>query len=135
MKKKVVLIQDNKEIPDIMDDVLTFKGFEVTASLTLDPIRNIDAIEPDLRIVDDHLRESKKGSQIIAELKSDPNTEDLSAILTSTSNNLAEVSKECNADDYIEKPVDIDQMLRLLEIIRDLRQIVLVEHFPRDFEA
>lgn len=116
MKKKVVLIQDNKEIPDIMDDVLTFEGFEVTASLTLDPIRNIDAIEPDLLIVDDHLRESKKGSQIIAELKSDPNTEDLSAILTSTSNNLAEVSKECNADDYIEKPFDIDQML---EVVRN----------------
>jgi two-component system response regulator VicR len=115
MKKKIVLIQDNAAILDIIDDVLTDEGFEVTASLTTEPIKNIESIQPDLLIVDDHLKDSKKGSEIIAELKSDPNTEDVSAILTSTSNDLAEVSKSCNADDYIEKPFDIDHMVEVVK--------------------
>lgn len=40
MKKKVVLIQDNEDILHIMDHVLEEEGFNVTASLTTDPIDN-----------------------------------------------------------------------------------------------
>lgn len=116
MKKKVVLIQDNEEILDIMDIVLTDEGFDVTASLTTEPIEKIETIEPDVLIVDDYLKGTKKGSEIIAELKSDPKTEDVSAVLTSTSNNLPHISKECRADDYIEKPFEIDH---LVEVVRN----------------
>ncbi|MDQ0593855.1 two-component system response regulator VicR [Chryseobacterium ginsenosidimutans] len=115
MKKKVILIQDNEEILDIMDEVLKDEGFEVTASLTTEPIEKIDQIEPDIVIVDDHIKGKKKGSEVIEELKSDPETEDLSAVLTSTSNDLPKLSKDCKADDYIEKPFDIDHMIDVVK--------------------
>ena len=115
MKKKVVLVQDNKDILDIMDHVLEEEGFDVTASLTTEPIDKIDEIEPDVVIVDDHIKGKKRGSQVIKELKSDPETEDVSAVLTSTSNNLAQQAEECKADDYIEKPFDIDHMVEVVK--------------------
>jgi two-component system response regulator VicR len=115
MKKKVVLIQDNEDILNIMDDVLTDEGFDVTSSLTTEPIQDIENIDPDVLVVDDHLKGSKKGSEIISELKSDPDTQDLSAVLTSTSKNLEQLSKNCNADDFIEKPFDIDHMLEVVK--------------------
>ncbi|RYF03496.1 MAG: response regulator [Oxalobacteraceae bacterium] len=74
MKKKVVLVQDNKDILDIMDQVLEEEGFDVTASLTTEPIDKIEEIEPDIVIVDDHIKGEKKGSEVIKELKSDPQT-------------------------------------------------------------
>lgn len=111
MKKKVVLIQDNEDILEIMDQVLEDEGFDVTSSLTTEPIEKIDEIEPDVVIVDDHIRGTKKGAKVIEELKSDPETEDISAVLTSTSNDLPQKAKECKADDYIEKPFDIDHMI------------------------
>lgn len=37
MKKKVVLIQDNEDIMVIMDEVLKEEGFDVTASLNIEP--------------------------------------------------------------------------------------------------
>lgn len=114
MKKKIILIQDNKEILDLMDDVLTNDGFDVTPSLTTEPIQNIDSIEADVIIVDDYVKGPKKGSELIAELKSDPETEDMSAILTSTSSDLPQISAACNADDYIEKPFDIDDMINVV---------------------
>ena len=115
MKKKVVLVQDNKEILEIMDQVLEEEGFEVTASLTTEPIDKIDEIDPDIVIVDDHIKGEKKGSAVIKELKSDPQTEDVSAVLTSTSNNLAQEAEDCKADDFIEKPFDLDHMVEVVK--------------------
>lgn len=115
MKKKVVLIQDNEDILEIMDQVLEDEGFDVTSSLTTEPIEKIDEIDPDVVIVDDHIKGNKKGSKVIEELKADPQTEDVSAVLTSTSFDLPEKAKECNADDYIEKPFDIDHMINVVK--------------------
>lgn len=115
MKKKVVLVQDNKDILDIMDQVLEEEGFDVTASLTTEPIEKIDQIEPDVVIVDDHIKGKVKGSEVIKALKSDPETEDVSAVLTSTSNNLPQQAADCEADDYIEKPFDIDHMVEIVK--------------------
>lgn len=115
MDKTVVLIQDNKEILDIMDEVLTDEGFEVISSLTPEPIEKLGKIEPDVLIIDDHIQGKKSGSEVIAELKSDPSTENLAAVLTSTSLDLPEKAKECYADDYIEKPFDIDHMIDIVK--------------------
>ncbi len=110
-----MLVQDNKEILEIMDQVLEEEGFDVTASLTTDPVDRIDEIEPDVVIVDDHIKGEKRGSEVIKELKSDPETEDVSAVLTSTSNKLPQQAEECKADDYIEKPFDIDHMIEVVK--------------------
>lgn len=115
MKKKVVLIQDNEDILDIMDQVLEEEGFEVTASLTTEPIEKLDEIDPDVVVVDEHIKGKKRGSAVIEELKSDPDTQDVSAVLTSTSANLSEKATACKADDYIEKPFDIDHMVEVVK--------------------
>jgi two-component system response regulator VicR len=114
MKKKVVLIQDNEDILHIMDHVLEEEGFDVTASLTTDPIDNIQSIDPDIVIVDDHIKGKVKGSQVIKELKSDLETEDIPAILTSTSKNLSQEAVACQADDFIEKPFEIDEVVEVV---------------------
>ncbi|MEJ5090751.1 response regulator [Sphingobacterium faecium] len=115
MKKKVVLIQDDEDILDIMDEVLTDEGFEVTSSLSTEPIEIIDEIDPDVVVVDEHIRGSKKGSKVIEELKSDAETEDIAAVLTSTSYDLPQTAKACKADDYIEKPFDLDHMVDVVK--------------------
>lgn len=111
MKKKVVLIQDNEDILEIMDKVLEDEGFDVTSSLTTEPIEKIDQIDPDVVIVDDNIKGNKKGTEVIEELKTDPQTEDVSAVLTSTANDLPKKAAACKADDYIEKPFDLDHMV------------------------
>lgn len=111
MKKKVILVQDNQDILEIMDEVLVEEGFDVTSSLTTDPLKKVDKIEPDLVIIDEHIKGTVKGSQVIKALKSDERTVDIPAVLTSTSNNLASLAEDCKADDFINKPFEIDEML------------------------
>jgi len=115
MKKKVVLVQDNKDILDIMDQVLVEEGFDVTASLTTEPIDKIEKIDPDVVVIDDHIKGNKKGSKVVQELKSDPKTEDVSAVLTSTSEKLPEIAQDSKADDYIQKPFDIEHMIDVVK--------------------
>jgi CheY-like chemotaxis protein len=115
MKKKVVLIQDNEHILDIMDQVLEEEGYAVTPSLTTKTVEKIEEIDPDIVIIDDHIQGGKKGSKVIEELKSDPNTDEIGAVLTSTSNNLPQTAKECKADDYLQKPFDIDHMIDVVK--------------------
>ncbi|MDQ1096337.1 MULTISPECIES: response regulator [Chryseobacterium] len=115
MKKKVMLIQDNEDILNIMDEILEDKGFDVTSSLTTEPIENIEEIDPDVVIVDDYIKGDKKGSEVIKDLKEDPETEDVSSVLTSTSTELPQIAKECKADDFIEKPFDIDHMVDVVK--------------------
>ena len=115
MKKKVVLVQDNKDILDIMDQVLDEEGFDVTASLSTDPIDKIDEIDPDVVIIDDNIKGKKRGSNVVKELKTDPETEDIPAVLTSTSDKLPQIAEECKADDFIQKPFDLDHMINVVK--------------------
>lgn len=115
MKKKVILVQDNQDILEIMDEVLVEEGFDVTSSLTTDPLKKVDKIEPDLVIIDEHIKGTVKGSQVIKALKSDERTVDIPAVLTSTSNNLASLAEDCKADDFINKPFEIDEMLNTVK--------------------
>ena len=114
-KKKVVLIQDNKEILEIMEEALEDEGFNVIASLDTKPIEAIPITKPAALVIDDHIAGKKRGSEIIKEVKENKKTANLSAILTSTSNDLPIKAKVCKADDYIIKPFELDDMIDLVK--------------------
>jgi two-component system response regulator VicR len=115
MDKKVVLIQDDEQILELMDHILTNEGYDVTPSLTTEPIEEIEEINPDVVIVDEYIKGDKRGTEVIEELKSDPATEEVSAVLTSTSADLPQKAEECKADDFIEKPFDIDHLVDVVK--------------------
>jgi two-component system response regulator VicR len=115
MEKKVVIIQDDEQILELMDHILTNEGYDVTPSLTTEPIEQIEEIDPDVVIVDEYIKGDKRGTEVIEELKSDPATEEVSAVLTSTSPELSKKAEECKADDYIEKPFDIDHLVDVVK--------------------
>lgn len=60
MEKKVVLIQDNKQILEIMDQILSDEGYNVTSSLNPRPIDDIAEIDPDVVIVDEFIEGDKR---------------------------------------------------------------------------
>ncbi|MET4081906.1 two-component system response regulator VicR [Pedobacter sp. UYP30] len=115
MKKKVILVQDNEEILEIMDEALEDEGFEVTALLAPKPIEEIEQIKPDAIVVDDHIKGKKRGSEVIKEVKDNKKTAKVAAVLTSTSGKLPEQAKLCDADDYIQKPFDLDEMISVVK--------------------
>lgn len=110
-----MLIQDDEQILELMDHILTNEGYDVTPSLTTEPIEEIEEIDPDVVIVDEYIKGDKRGTEVIEELKSDSATEEVSAVLTSTSSDVAQKAEECKADDFIKKPFEIDHLLDVVK--------------------
>lgn len=114
MKKKIVVIEDNHEILELLGFILENEDYEVLASLNAEPIKNLEEINPHLILLDENLGEDK-GHQLCLAIKANPGTSHLPVILISAVSNLPEIARKCKADNYIAKPFLIEDLLNLVK--------------------
>ncbi|MCX2486724.1 response regulator [Pedobacter sp. MR2016-24] len=112
--KDIVIIENDREILEIIEFLLLDKGFKVTAVLNEEDLWRLEKM-PDLIILDNWLN-GRSGHDICIELKENEETAAIPIILISAANNLREVARSCNADSFIEKPFDIDVLVNEVEI-------------------
>ncbi|MGB4398296.1 MAG: response regulator [Daejeonella sp.] len=113
MKKKIVVIEDNHDILELLGFILENEDYEVLASLDAEPLKSLEEINPHLILLDENLG-AQKGHQLCLEIKANPGTSHLPVILISAVNDLAEIARKCKADDYISKPFLIEDLLDLV---------------------
>jgi two-component system phosphate regulon response regulator PhoB len=119
MRKKILIIDDDQDILDLIEFILKENGFEVIASLSAKILDDLLEIKPNLILLDDWL-EDTPGHELCRLLKTNPATKHIPIVMISATMNLAHVSKECSADSYIEKPFDIkDLELRITTLLED----------------
>ncbi len=109
MRKKILIIDDDQDILELIEFILKEKGFEVIASLSARILNDLLEIKPDLILLDDWLEDSL-GHELCRNIKTNPKTKHIPVIIISAAMGLAQISKECFADSYIEKPFDIDHL-------------------------
>jgi len=114
MKKKIVVIEDNHDILELLGFILENEDYKVLASLDAEPLKSLENINPHLILLDENLG-LHKGHQLCLEIKANPGTSHLPVILISAVNNLAEIAKKCKADNYIAKPFLIEDLLNLVK--------------------
>jgi DNA-binding response OmpR family regulator len=113
-KKKVLFIDDDKDILSIIPIVLAEENIEVVATNDPNIISELAVIKPDLILLDEWLGE-KKGSTICVEIKKIQETSDIPIVLISAVGNLDKIAEECAADAFIEKPFDIDKLVAVVK--------------------
>ena len=112
MKKKLLVIEDDPDLLELLKIVFRDSGYDVIFSHAELETDYIHVLHPDLILLDVRLKESSRsGSQICRELKSDPKTEKVPVILCSGEYNLPDIAKNCNADMYLAKPYDTIDLL------------------------
>lgn len=107
MSKKILIIDEDRDILELITFILEEKGFEVIASLSGNILDDVLEINPDLILLDDWLADLN-GHKLCSILKTTPITKHIPVILISASMGLEQLSQDCFADSYIEKPFDID---------------------------
>lgn len=112
MKPKILLVDDNEFILDIMTYILTSNGYEVTVlntgSKVLDTVKHD---HPDLLILDAELPDAD-GREICHELKMDQETKDMPVIMCSARDDISDSFKqEGPPDDILPKPFDIQHLI------------------------
>lgn len=114
MSKKILIIEDDEDIVDIMSVILKEEGYKVNILTHGDVIDDIKADIPDLILCDIWLPK-RKGTEICKILKADPDTAHIPFIVISTAMNLPQIARKCGADGYIEKPFQIRELVDIVK--------------------
>jgi DNA-binding response OmpR family regulator len=109
MKKHVIIIDDDEDMLFIVSTVLFNSGYEVRVSTDPDLINTFKKGFPDLLLLDVHLA-GKNGGDICKYLKNHKETAEIPVILFSSIPDLEKFSKEKEANDYVSKPFDIEEL-------------------------
>ncbi len=117
MAKKILVIEDEKDIRETIVYVLEEQGYEVTSSEDAKILKSLNTLKPDLILLDNWLTEWKSdvnGQQISKELKSNPATSHIPIVMISAVSNIQEIAEAGNADDYLKKPFDLNDILNMV---------------------
>jgi len=113
MAKKILVIEDDKDIRDTIVYVLEEEGYEVTASDNARILKKLLEINPDLILLDNWLTDWKSdasGQEISKGLKNDPATSHIPVVMISAVNNIEEITKAGSANGYLKKPFDLTEL-------------------------
>ncbi len=123
--RKVVCVEDEPEMIDLITLILTRKGFEVIgANGGVKGLETIRAERPDLVLLDLMMPEMD-GWQVYQQLKADPNTQDIPVIVvTAKAQNIDKVLglHIAKVDDYIPKPFSLQELVDRVEKVLKRRE-------------
>ncbi|RZA01827.1 MAG: response regulator [Sphingobacteriaceae bacterium] len=122
MAKKILVIEDDKDIRDTLVYVLEEQGYEVISSEEAKILKSLDKIKPDLILLDNWLTEWKSdanGQQISKQLKSNPATSHIPIVIISAVSNIQEIAEAGMADDYLRKPFNLTDIIEIVKKYAD----------------
>jgi FixJ family two-component response regulator len=114
MKKKVLVADDDPGIRDIFKIILERAGYKTQIMEDAADIYKNNFTIPDVFLID-RLLSGIDGSDVCRFLKSHPLTNKISVIMISASPDIGPISVKAGADDFIEKPFDVNYLLEVLE--------------------
>jgi two-component system phosphate regulon response regulator PhoB len=114
MPRKIIIIEDDKDILDIMTYILDDEGYEVLASTDSRILDEVHLHQPILILMDNRLTDGF-GRDFCKQFKSNPATRQFPIVLVSANAGLEQMAKESLADGYLMKPFDITELIDLVK--------------------
>jgi CheY-like chemotaxis protein len=114
--KKVVVVDDDPKVVMLVEKALTQMGFRVFSADEGNKALELVKKEKPAVLITDILLPGIDGVELCKAVKDDPETGDINVILITGIYNRASFKLEmnCRADGFIEKPIDIEELSRLV---------------------
>jgi len=113
--KKILICDDEESIVEIMNIVLSEKGYQIkTLSDAQDIFKVIERWKPDLIFIDLWMPEIS-GDEVVRELKRNKKTAHIPVIIVTANKDSQKIANAVNANDYISKPFDIIELENMAE--------------------
>ncbi len=110
-KKKLLVVDDDEDILEFLKVILEDEGYTVITTDKDDYLEELqDDALPDLILLD-LLLSGKDGREIVKYLKMNERTNHIPVIMFSAHPSARETTKQAGADDFVEKPFEIDVLL------------------------
>jgi DNA-binding response OmpR family regulator len=114
MKKKILVLEKNRDILELIDIILTQEGYEVDLiSSDKDIFDHIENFRPDIILLD-IIHPTIEGTAICTAIKSGKDTCHIPVIVLST-HPKAQIVKEICADEVVNKPFDVSLLTSVIE--------------------
>src|SRR5215217_1573202 len=108
MKKCIYVVEDNAAIRDIIEFMLTEEEYDVVISATVSEFwKKMQQHIPDMVVLDIMLPDGN-GMEICNQLKCGSKTHDIPVMVMSANNYISKVKSKCAADEFINKPFDLN---------------------------
>jgi len=122
MAKKILLVDDDPDFVEAVSLILKSKKFDVvTAYNGIEGLNKVTSEKPDLIVLDVMMPE-KDGYAVCKELKSNPQLRHIPVLLLTavashvpTTRYTQEMGLETEADDYLDKPVEPNVLVKRIE--------------------
>jgi len=112
--KRIFCAYDDPGLREIFPLIFSRAGYDVTMFQNGEEMLRNDFTPPDLFLLDRQLT-GMSGVELCRVLKSQAVTKDIPVIIVSASRDLEKQCTLAGADDYIEKPFKLDQLLSLMK--------------------
>ena len=113
MNKRILILDDNRDILDIVTEALTYENFDVfdiwLGSMLFNAVRDF---KPDLILLDHRLSDAK-GSALCHQLKQMPEYKHITVIIFSAYINPGDVLT-AGCEGYLYKPFDLDELFTMV---------------------
>ncbi len=124
MTKKILIVDDDPDLVEAVTMILESKKYKVSAAYGgVEGLQKARSENPDL-IVLDVMMPDKDGYAVCKELKADPKANKIPILLLTavvskipTSRYTQQMGMETEADDYIDKPVEPDVLVKRIETL------------------
>ena len=112
MAKKILILDDNEDILEMMKVALEDEGHDVECLTNTDDIyKAVESIKPDLVIVD-YILQGINGGEFCHQLKSHPDTAHIPVIMVSGHQRVLEsLGSTYGADMFIAKPFSLEEIV------------------------
>jgi CheY-like chemotaxis protein len=111
----ILIIDDNKDICDLLLNILLSEGLEATiCSNPLEAKNIIEQVNPHL-VITDMLMSGVDGRTLTKEIKCNPRTKDIKIMMMSAHPDAQKESEKVGVDDFLAKPFEIDQLVEKVQ--------------------
>ena len=114
MKKKILITDDDEGVQDIFKLIFERAGYDVEVFGEAMSILENKYTHPDLFVLDRQLS-GQDGLKVCKFLKSQNATRHIPVIIVSATPGIGKMAEEAGADDFIEKPFQIKDLLSVVE--------------------
>ena len=110
VKKKVLIIENDREIREIVSYILEDEGFSTLSIAEPESLDHLLPFKPDVILIDEFIN-SQPGHRLCHKIKQVDHLKHIPVIIISTASNIELIATECQANDYVRKPFDIHEMV------------------------
>jgi DNA-binding response OmpR family regulator len=119
MSKKILVAEDDQAILEVIKIILEGEGYSVVSAAKEGKIYSlITEHNPSLILLDIWLS-GLDGGKIARNLKNKKETKNLPIVMISANNETDKITRESGADDFLLKPFDINDLLKIVKKYTD----------------